>query len=128
LTAAGGNAPTLHPIRSGPPTVSITRPVADVRTYIEKVLIDFVGRAAVIVPAGQITTWAEVLHGDPFGYGFRAIDAIAAVITAQDSKGLEFDQVFIVDPQAIAEEVPAGANIYVACTRATTQLHLIALE
>jgi DNA helicase IV len=50
------------------------------------------------------------------------------VITAQDSKGLEFDQVFIVDPQAIAEEVPAGANIYVACTRATTQLHLIALE
>lgn len=128
LTAAGGHAPTLHPIRSGPPTVTITRHPGDVRTYIEKVLIDFVGRAAVIVPAAHISSWTQVLHGDPFGYGPDAIDAIAAVITAQDSKGLEFDQVFIVDPEEIAREVPAGANIYVACTRATTQLHLITLE
>lgn len=128
LTAYGGNAPTLHPIRSGTPTITTTRSEADVRTYIEKVLIDFVGRAAVIVPAADISMWTSILHGDPFGFGSDAIDAIAAVITAQDSKGLEFDHVFIVNPEAIAQEVPAGANIYVACTRATTQLHLITLE
>jgi len=128
LTDAGGHAPSLHPIRSGPPTVTVARPAADVRTYIEKVLTDFVGRAAVIVPAAQIHAWADTLHGEPFGYGPDAIDALAAVITAQDSKGLEFDHVFVVDPHAIAAEVPAGANIYVACTRATTHLHLIDVE
>jgi len=128
LTAYGGTAPTLHPIRSGTPTISITRREADVRTYIEKVLVDFVGRAAVIVPASDLSTWTAKLDGDPFGFGADAIDALAAVITAQDSKGLEFDHVFIVNPEAIAHEVPAGANIYVACTRATTQLHLITLE
>lgn len=128
LTKAGGHAPTLHPIRSGPATVSVVHPVPHVRTYVEKVLTDFIGRAAVIVPAAEIGMWAELLHGEPFGFGPDAIDAIAAVITAQDSKGLEFDQVFVVDPAAIAAEVPAGANIYVACTRATTQLHLIELE
>jgi len=128
LTAAGGHAPTLQPIRTGPPTVAIARPTADVRTYIEKVLIDFTGRAAVIVPAAEVPMWSELLDGDPFGFGPDAIDAVAAVITAQDSKGLEFDQVFIVNPEAIAYEVPAGANIYVACTRATNQLHLITPE
>jgi DNA helicase IV len=127
LTAYGGNAPTLRPIRSGSPTIALTREVADVRTYIEKVLIDFVGRAAVIVPASDLPRWTSVLHGDPFGFGSEAIDAIAAVITAQHSKGLEFDHVFIISPQDIAQEAPDGANIYVACTRATTQLHLITL-
>lgn len=128
LTTYGGKAPTLQPIRSGTPTITITRPEADVRTYIEKALIGFAGRAAVIVPASDISPWTVLLHGDPFGFGSDAIDAIAAVITAQDSKGLEFDHVFIINPEAIASEVPAGANIYVACTRATTQLHLITLE
>lgn len=128
LTRAGGDAPSLQPIRSGPPTVTVRRQPQEVRTYVEKVLTDFAGRAAVIVPQEQVLTWAQALHGHPFGFGPDAIDAIAAVITAQDSKGLEFDHVFVVDPQRISDEVPAGANIYVACTRATTQLHLIDVE
>ena len=46
-----------------------------------------------------------------------------AVHTPGSAKGLEFDVVVVVDPEAIAARCPA--DLYVAMTRATRQLVLV---
>ena len=49
--------------------------------------------------------------------------------TAVGSKGLEFDGVVVVDPEAIVRESPGAtgmARLYVALTRATTRLTIVA--
>ena len=60
-----------------------------------------------------------------FGVGDEALDAPIAVLTARDTKGLEFDHVYVVDPDAISAQARRGSDIYVACTRATHGLHLV---
>ena len=50
-------------------------------------------------------------------------------LTAVDAKGLEFDGVVVVDPEAIVRESPGAtgmARLYVALTRATTRLTILA--
>lgn len=47
------------------------------------------------------------------------------MLTARDTKGLEFDHVYVVDPDAISAQARRGSDIYVACTRATHGLHLV---
>ncbi len=65
--------------------------------------------------------------GPTFGTGDEAIDSPIAVLTARDAKGLEFDHVFVVSPDAIAAQARRGSDVYVACTRATQTLHLVNL-
>ncbi|GAB4007122.1 hypothetical protein GCM10029992_59930 [Glycomyces albus] len=48
----------------------------------------------------------------------------ASVLTVKQAKGLEFDSVIVVDPDAIAEANPR--NLYVALTRATKRLGIVA--
>ncbi len=50
-------------------------------------------------------------------------------LTAVDAKGLEFDGVVVVDPEPIVRESPGTtgmARLYVALTRATTRLTILA--
>ena len=50
-------------------------------------------------------------------------------LTSVDAKGLEFDGVVVVDPKAIVRESPGAtgmARLYVALTRATTRLTILA--
>jgi DNA helicase IV len=50
-------------------------------------------------------------------------------LTAVDAKGLEFDGVVVADPEAIVRESPGTtgmARLYVALTRATTRLTVLA--
>ncbi len=50
-------------------------------------------------------------------------------LSAVDAKGLEFDSVVVVDPEAILDEAPGPigmARLYVALTRATTTLTVLA--
>ena len=48
------------------------------------------------------------------------------VLTGIDTKGLEFDGIVVVDPDAIEAESPTGrATLYVVLTRATQLLTLI---
>ncbi len=50
-------------------------------------------------------------------------------LTAVDAKGLEFDGVVVADPEAIVRESPGStgmARLYVALTRATTRLTILA--
>jgi hypothetical protein len=129
LTRAGGDAPLLTPIREGAPTEHLT---ASIDTLADVILSHTgleTGRIGVIVPDHRANELMDVLaDSDPrFGIGDDAIDAAVAVLTARDTKGLEFDHVFVVDPAAIAEQAQLGSDIYVACTRATQTLHLVDL-
>ena len=56
-------------------------------------------------------------------------DSGAEHLTAVDAKGLEFDGVVVADPEAIVRESPGAtgmARLYVALTRATTRLTILA--
>jgi len=60
---------------------------------------------------------------------FVAGDVGAELFTAVDSKGLEFDGVVVTDPEAIVRDSPGPsgmARLYVALTRATTRLTILA--
>jgi len=64
----------------------------------------------------------------------RLADRIAGeprlvVLTDLDAKGLEYDAAVVLDPDAIAGESPAGLRtLYVALTRATQRLYVVAPE
>ena len=87
------------------------------------------GTVAVIALEPGIDALYETLtaeFGDSVGRGAAGLLRDIALLTPQDSKGLEFDAVIVVDPTAIvaASERGAGA-LYVAMTRATQRLYLV---
>jgi superfamily I DNA/RNA helicase len=53
-------------------------------------------------------------------------DNSLVLLEVRSAKGLEFDVVVVVDPQAILDASPRGANdLYVALTRATTRVVVV---
>ena len=129
LTRAGGTAPALQPIREGEPTEHASVKVADLADRIRRLADATEGRACVVVPDNAYARLAQMLRqsGGEFGTGDTALDSPIAVLTARETKGLEFDTVVVVDPEAIGEQAARGSDIYVACTRATKRLVLVAL-
>lgn len=130
LLAAGGSAPDLHPIRDGAATQHLQGDVAEIANFILATSAREPGRVGVIVPDSQRARWATDLTSisTRFGSGDDALDAPIAILTARDTKGLEFDEVFVIDPDAISAQASRGSDVYVACTRATQGLHLITLR
>ena len=64
--------------------------------------------------------------GPDVGRGAAGLNRAVAVLTPQESKGLEFDAVVVVEPQRIVDEIARGAAaLYVAMTRPTQRLHLV---
>jgi hypothetical protein len=116
-------APHLHPARSvrttgvGPRRVHTGgRPlgaaeIADAAAGIRRDVGP--GLVAVVVPEGLVVDRdGETEH-----------------LTAVDAKGLEFDGVVVVDPEAIVMESPGAsgmARLYVALTRTTNRLTIVA--
>jgi DNA helicase IV len=80
------------------------------------------GRVAVIAPPARVAETAAILSLPPG----PDLDALVAVLTPEQAKGLEFDSVIIVDPAGIEQASPRGrADLYVALTRTTRRLGLI---
>ena len=72
------------------------------------------GNTAVLTPHAIVGEFAA-LAGDS-----------VRVLTVAEVKGLEFDAVVLVEPQAILDESPRGLNdLYVALTRATQRLSVV---
>ncbi|MGY4102635.1 HelD family protein [Nocardia sp. R16R-3T] len=72
------------------------------------------GTTAVITPHKLVTDFADLV-----GESVR-------VLTVHEVKGLEFDAVYLVEPQGILDESPRGLNdLYVALTRATQRLGVV---
>jgi DNA helicase IV len=129
LQRAGGSAPELLPIRDGTPTEQLSATVSTLADLILERAGHDAGRIGVVVPDSDAATlMATLARADRrFGVGDDAIDAPISVLTARDTKGLEFDHVFVVSPERIATQAARGSDIYVACTRATQTLHLVRL-
>ena len=127
LVEAGGNPPELVSIRSGSPTITIKVAQHEFLGFLGNALQDQTGRACVIVPDDLLSTWEEAfgVNSIDLGFGPSAIDSRIAVLSAKETKGLEFDIVFVVNPGQIRAQGVRGSDVFVACTRATHQLYLV---
>ncbi len=107
---------------------------ATLRAELATVVGDVSGTVAVVVPvarrdevAGWLSSWPELAEDaahvtSPQSAG----DDRVVVLTGIDTKGLEFDGIVVVDPDAIEAESATGqATLYVVLTRATQLLTLI---
>lgn len=126
LERAGGTPPLLTPIRDGAPVARVQLALTELADYAKAVARPD-GRSAVIVADTAFESMRAHLLDDHFGFDAAALDAPIAVVTAQQSKGLEFDCVIVVDPALLSEQRPMGSDVYVAATRATQELHLVSL-
>ncbi|MCU1409979.1 MAG: ATPase [Rhodoglobus sp.] len=90
------------------------------------------GTVAVIVSESLVDdVWPALAAslGPQVGRGAAGLNRAVAVLTPQESKGLEFDAVVVVEPQRIVDEIARGAAaLYVAMTRPTQRLHLVTTE
>ena len=85
---------------------AVARESAEMLTTVE-------GTIAVVTPRDRVDALAKVVPDDP---RLRVLDAL-------DTKGLEFDGVIVVEPDAIVGESDTGwRTLYVALTRATQRL------
>jgi DNA helicase IV len=88
------------------------------------------GRIAIVASEAMRAPIAEALRrslGERVsGDAASALDRPVAVFGVADVKGLEFDSVLVMEPAAIVEASPRGANdLYVALTRTTNRLGIV---
>ncbi|MFE2328702.1 HelD family protein [Streptomyces sp. NPDC059385] len=87
------------------------------------------GRLAVIGPAADVERLAAVVREavPEVSWGPEPdLERRTVVLTARQAKGLEFDSVLLVDPQAMLDASARGLNdVYVALTRATRRLGVV---
>lgn len=88
------------------------------------------GTVAVVGVASSIPSIVSALSaefGTEVGVGARGLSRAIAVLAPSDVKGLEFDAVVVVEPSDIVDEHARGASaLYVAMTRPTQRLHVVA--
>lgn len=110
-------------------TVAADLPIAVVDCISADRLIDSRGTLAVIISealVGSIWPTIAARFGTDAGRGAVGLTRAIAVLTPQESKGLEFDAVVVVEPQRIVDEITRGAAaLYVAMTRPTQRLRLV---
>jgi len=127
LVRAGGVAPHIEAVRDGAEPLMMSS--SNVVATVLDVMPPGDGRAAVIVPDDRPDLAIELAAADPrIQVGPAGLDFPIAVLTVAQTKGLEFDEVLIVDPERIASQRPRGADIYVAATRPTQRLILLDVE
>ena len=133
--AAGLDISAPRAVREGEPPIVQRVGAADVvEGVLEQVRteLDLVsgGLVAVVVPEDRVQEIGTALAGalpGLVGAGVRRLDRQVVVLSAWDAKGLEFDSVVVVEPQALVEEVGGGVgNLYVAMTRPTQRLRVVA--
>ncbi|SNT25591.1 DNA helicase IV [Asanoa hainanensis] len=89
------------------------------------------GRLAVIAPAARVAGLADEVRAALPSLAVAVgdepdLESPVAVLSARQSKGLEFDAVVVADPDGIETESPRGVNdLYVALTRATQRLTVL---
>ncbi|MGJ3507345.1 HelD family protein [Enemella sp. A6] len=125
VTAAWPEADLPRAVRSTgvEPLLLTSTPERADRTVIESVkelAAEVEGTIGVIGPSARLGAIEALITHDS---GLDAIRDRLVVITPLEAKGLEYDAVVVVDPDAIVAEFPGGVRIlYVALTRPTQQL------
>ena len=130
--AHGVNITRSRAVRESEWPVDIVRAGELSAAVVETVLADRAlgdGTVAVIVSESLVPhVWPALAAslGPAVGRGAAGLNRAVAVLTPQESKGLEFDAVVVVEPQRIVDEIARGAAaLYVAMTRPTQRLHLV---
>jgi DNA helicase IV len=118
-----------------PREVSAGNDLADtVRRELTEIAGQVGGTIGIVVPVGRrevvaswLASWAEFSDDAPHATTPAAAgDDRIVVLTGLDTKGLEFDGIVVVDPDAIESESPTGrSTLYVVLTRATQLLTLV---
>jgi len=140
LAASGSPVQAPRSARDGaePRIVSVEPVVADSESAVASALahaaagvldpwVGEEGRSGVIVP-GELRdplsgTLGGLLPSGALGVGNSALDTRVSVLTVPEAKGLEFDQVVVVEPADVAAGRDRGGHdLYVALTRATREL------
>jgi superfamily I DNA/RNA helicase len=90
-------------------------------------LAELAGTTAVVVPPSLFDgVAAAVAAALPGAGGDTDLTEGVVVLTPAGAKGLEFDSVLVVDPQAVVDEGVRGRHdLYVALTRATQRLGVV---
>jgi hypothetical protein len=88
-----------------------------------------VGTVAVVAPAGEtadlLVALSDALPGQ-VGDGRRGLAALVSVLAPEEVKGLEFDDVVVVEPAAIVAASRRGvSDLYVALSRPTDRLVVV---
>ncbi|MEV4647480.1 ATP-binding domain-containing protein [Saccharopolyspora sp. NPDC049357] len=88
------------------------------------------GRLAVLMPPNLLAEigpeLAESLPEAVIGTRPDDLESPAVLLTVDEAKGLEFDAVLLVEPEAVVEASDRGINdLYVALTRATQRLGIV---
>ena len=88
------------------------------------------GLVGVVCPGrriGEVGTALDRAFPGQVAAGMRSLDRRIMLMTPWDAKGLEFDSVVVVEPGEVCSDPAGGAgNLYVAMTRPTQRLHLVA--
>lgn len=135
---AGLTVSTPRAVRDGqwPPVVDHVEG-NDVVAHLAEVLPGEVEKAeggltAVIAPRtllAQARRAAVGLFGRRVGIGSGGVEQDVVVTTAHEAKGLEFDVVVLLEPEDLVAEADGGlGDLYVAMTRATQRLRVIAAK
>jgi hypothetical protein len=142
-TMADVGDPVRHPVRAVrdvPDAYALTRVPGGVREaaprekdpmwgYVQRVLVEEArrldatagtgrGRLAVVVATRRAGAWGA----DSVGYS--GLDQRVSLLSAVSVKGLEFDDVILVEPSEILED--GTGDLFVAMTRSTRRLHVVA--
>ena len=134
--AHGVRITTSRAVREGDYPVEVVLD-ADITAAVRAVVSEVVGAdrggtLAVIAADSVIDEVGRALDaefGDGVGRGHLGLTREIALLSPQESKGLEFDEVVVVEPQRIIDELPRGASaLYVAMTRPTQRLVLVSSE
>lgn len=128
---AGLPAPRACPVRTptgGRSTTCVRSGRGASSTPAAGAALGFVGYGSVADRDSVLGTWLAAhadgvacVIGDP---SFRATPRVRS-LTPGLSKGLEFDLVVLVDPEAFGEGIEGAVDRYVAMTRATQQLAIL---
>ncbi len=113
------------------PVIRAVLPDANVPTSIRSTGIPVVHRGSASDLGSILDTWLAAhadgiaaVIGDPM---FRATSRVRS-LTPELSKGLEFDLVVLIDPEAFGTGIEGAIDRYVATTRATQQLVILTSE
>ncbi|MBW3537775.1 MAG: AAA family ATPase [Actinobacteria bacterium] len=140
LAVAAPHLTPVEAVRPGDtdPRIIPVRDVAALPRWVATEAADLAGRhrsVAVIAPDSLLRSLREVLSaraGVDLGDAAKdGLDHRVTLVAAREAKGLEFDSVIVVEPAAIAAEIPAPFTsqglrlLYVCLTRATKHLSVV---
>ncbi|MCY0935868.1 ATP-binding domain-containing protein [Streptomyces sp. H34-S4] len=122
--ATAVRAAGVAPVREHAPRSRLASRLAELVAVESKRTRD--GRIAVLVPQADLDRLAEAVRAEVPDASWGPdpdLERGVVVLTVRQAKGLEFDSVVLVDPQAVLDASPRGlSDLYVALTRASRRL------